>query len=811
MSSPHQNQQQRYLASALESRVPALLMGIPQWITWTAGNPEPDGKFAKRPKGRDGTGSAWQTAGQWMSFEESLRVARDLNRSGVGLVLPAKTADGKFLVALDFDGVDLTDPASVRINEIMALHELLGHPYIEKSPSGKGLRMFVLSSVPLPQVSVANPLGGKDELFCASPKWVTVTGFSKGGTGVPDATEEIGRIAHEWQARSGAKAQAEHRTDRGGMLSHLTGGWAGWPENKLRDGDGREETMLAFAGHLRAKGLPQDEIERQCLEANQEHYEAPLNEDVVLDRARRYQQETAKEAAQQSEAVLEQVDQTDAGNVARMYELSKGAFRFVYEQELWIHWTGNRWQYDSTRSALHKLTLQVAGTYAQKARRIQKEIDDPSTSDVQRKGLKSALESLKKWVIQCRDRRRLESMIALAQRDPRFVISASELDRDPRLMGVANGVVCLRTGVLSPENKGDFILRRSPVAFNPNASTVAIQKFVAEVTSCTDGIENGKVKARARPALARYVQKFGGYCLTGLISEQVMFMPSGRGSNGKNVLIDALRDVAGDYCEVMPPEILLATKDAKSAEQASPVTRKLAGARCAVTSENKEGARLDVAVVKRHTGDSKMTARDVYEKSVTFDITHKLVLLTNHPPRVDHMDDAIKGRLHVIPFDMRWNRPGTTEYDPTIPDADKGLPAKLKAEAEGVLRFFVEGAVLYFKEGLSPPAEVTAFTQGYITAQDTVRRWLVDECIQCEEGEGTTAAQLHASYRSFCLAEGEREQADNPATLGRRLGQMGYQGRKTREGKVYPLKPKGQLTPAGMAFMSLATPGSHVM
>jgi primase-polymerase (primpol)-like protein len=201
MSSLHQNQQQRYLAAALDLKVPALLMAIPQWITWTAGDPEPDGKFAKRPKGRDGTGSAWQTAAQWMTFEESLLAARHPSRSGVGLVLPAKTADGKFLVALDFDGVDLTDDQSPRVVEIKKLYGRLGGPYTEASPSGKGLRMFVLSSEPLPQISAANPLGGKDELFCASPKWVTVTGFFKSGTGVPDATKEIGRLAHEWQWR----------------------------------------------------------------------------------------------------------------------------------------------------------------------------------------------------------------------------------------------------------------------------------------------------------------------------------------------------------------------------------------------------------------------------------------------------------------------------------------------------------------------------------------------------------------------------------------------------------------------------------
>ena len=37
--------------------------------------------------------------------------------------------------------------------------------------------------------------------------------------------------------------------------------------------------------------------------------------------------------------------------------------------------------------------------------------------------------------------------------------------------------------------------------------------------------------------------------------------------------------------------------------------------------------------------------------------SNPLNLMTNHNPKLDHMDDAIKGRLHKIPFDMQWNRP----------------------------------------------------------------------------------------------------------------------------------------------------------
>jgi len=786
----------RYVAEKIRTVVPTELAVIPNWITWMAGPLRPDGKFDKQPKGRDGTSGRWQMPDQWMDFSEALDAARSRGHSGVGLVLPAQTSNGRHVVALDFDGVDLTDSESARVQEIMQHHESLGSPYVEESPSGKGVRMFVLSDEPLRQISAPNPLGGKDELFCISGKWVTVTGNTLGGNGVREVTGAITHIAKTWEARSPARSSPRamgHASATLNMLGHLTGGWQGWPTRKLKDGDGREEMMLAYAGHLRAKGLDQATIERMCLEANKEHYEDQLKEDVVLDRAQRYEGHSPGEAVQAPDAVLEQVDQTDAGNVARLWELTSGDARYVHEMGVWILWRHNRWEYDRSLSGLHRLTLGVAATYERKLKRLQKELDDPSASAEQRKALRSAVQSLQKWVTQCRNRTRIEAMLALAQKDPRFVICTGDLDRDPHLIGVANGVVCLRTGTVRPDGKKDLILRRSPVAFNPSASTVAIRKFVAEVTSYPDGVEDGKVKPMPRPILGRYLQKLGGYCLTGLTKEQVMFMLCGKGANGKNVLVDVLRQVMGDYCEVVQPEILLAAKTAASAEQASPSTRKLAGARCAITSENKEGAQLDVTVIKRHTGDSQMTARGLFERPITFDVTHKLVLLTNHPPRVDHMDDAIKGRLHVVPFDMCWNRPGTTEYDPALPDADKDLLGKLKAEAEGVLLYFIEGAALYFQEGLTPPPEVTRFTQGYITSQDTVRKWLAEECVSCPLEDGSTASQLHASYRAFCAAEGEREQADSAAALGRRLKQMSHHSLRTREGTRYALKPRGHL------------------
>jgi hypothetical protein len=176
-----------HAAADIASIAPQILQDIPQWITWIAGEMQSNGKFTKYPKGRNGIGNGWQLSDQWQTFQEALAAARRQGHSGIGFVLPAKTSDGRWIVALDFDGVDL-EGVNPRLLELKSLWCDLGSPYTEASPSGAGLRMFVLSKDKVEQVSVPNPLGGKDEVFCGSPRWVTVTGNHLMGAGCPDAS-----------------------------------------------------------------------------------------------------------------------------------------------------------------------------------------------------------------------------------------------------------------------------------------------------------------------------------------------------------------------------------------------------------------------------------------------------------------------------------------------------------------------------------------------------------------------------------------------------------------------------------------------
>ena len=190
--------------------------------------------------------------------------------------------------------------------EIKALHHRLGEPYIEETPSGKGLRMLVASKVSIAQIgSSPNPLGGADELFCGSSKWLTVTGNRLGGTDVKEATHELQTLAIEWNARLfDRKKPTQTTAETVPLFQHLIqGGVFAWPDQKLRNGDGRELWMLKYAGHLHHNKYPQGEVERLALIANQEHYEDQLTDDAVLDRCRRYKtpENEAADAATESQ------------------------------------------------------------------------------------------------------------------------------------------------------------------------------------------------------------------------------------------------------------------------------------------------------------------------------------------------------------------------------------------------------------------------------------------------------------------------------------------------------------------------------
>ena len=488
-----------------------------------------------------------------------------------------------------------------------------------------------------------------------------------------------------------------------------------------------------------------------------------------------------------TENILEVVDRTDSGNVASLYKETSGDLRYIPELKSFMAWVDGRWKMDPSGVHAHEMALSVAAGYSKHAQKLSAEAMKPHLSDKERDRIQAAAKSIENWSSKCRDKHKLDAMQDLAKRDRRFVVEASKLDQDSELLGVQNGVVHLRTGELRVDSREDLVTKRCTVDYNPMATAERWELFISEITSSGGRLVGGELQRKKRPHLAEYLQKLLGYGLTGSTAEQVLIIMWGLGSNGKNVLLDTVVKAVGEYAETVSPEILMATKFDNGADSATPSIRKLAGARLAISGESKEGQKLEASIVKRHTGGGFITARGLHQSPMTFPITHKLILMTNTPPPVDHMDLAMQGRINMIPFDMRWNRPGEVDPDPNLPDAQKDLMEVLGAELEGILLWLVQGAVAYFTEGLHPPAEVTSTTRNYLDSQDSLKQWLA-LYEKCAPAEGQLAAVLQESYRSFCSEEDLQIKVDSPAGLGKKLKALGYQNKKSRDGMHYGLR-----------------------
>lgn len=174
------------------ARIPALLTGLPRWVTWRAGPMKPTGKFDKVPiNAQTGHSVSANDPVNWVDFATAC-AAYDAGRcSGIGIALspePVLLADGEplYLVAVDLD--HCTD----KMAAVKALHKTLGKPYTEVSPSGVGIRMLALSRVP---ISGGND--GKGQELYGSGRFVTVTGMSGRGCLV-DATSALLTLQAEW-------------------------------------------------------------------------------------------------------------------------------------------------------------------------------------------------------------------------------------------------------------------------------------------------------------------------------------------------------------------------------------------------------------------------------------------------------------------------------------------------------------------------------------------------------------------------------------------------------------------------------------
>ena len=350
-------------------------------------------------------------------------------------------------------------------------------------------------------------------------------------------------------------------------------------------------------------------------------------------------------------------------------------------------------------------------------------------------------EAALKFALRLEGRDALRSTLALARAIKPIADAGDGWDADPWLLGVPNGVIELRTGTLRPGQPDDRITMQIGAPFDPDATAPRWTQFIQEVFL-------------GNQSLVDFVHRAIGYSLTGITTEQVLFLLYGTGANGKGTLTNTIKRVLGDYAWNMP----FTTIEMKDRTAIPNDLAALVGRRFVIASETNDGTRMNEARVKALTGCDPVTARFLHGEFFTFEPFGKYWLSVNHKPIVRDDSHGFWRRLRLIPFTRRF------EVNPT-------LASELAAEAPAILAWCVRGCLAWQEHGLQPPSIVTEATTAYERDSDPLAVFIDEACDLAPSGE-VGAREIFQHYESWAIAHGLRP--------GERLSSTAF-GRKLAE------------------------------
>ena len=120
----------------------------------------------------------------------------------------------------------------------------------------------------------------------------------------------------------------------------------------------------------------------------------------------------------------------------------------------------------------------------------------------------------------------LKAMINMAKTEDGMSIALEELDADPYLLGVLNGVVNLKTQTLILPSPDILVTKRTNMRFDPDAECPGFEYFFNQILP--NQLER------------EFVIRWLGYLLSGLVTLQFFLFLFGSGSNGKSVLVELM-------------------------------------------------------------------------------------------------------------------------------------------------------------------------------------------------------------------------------------------------------------------------------
>lgn len=403
---------------------------------------------------------------------------------------------------------------------------------------------------------------------------------------------------------------------------------------------------------------------------------------------------------------------TDVDNGRRYIEVADGQFRYAPDLKQWRYWDGEQWRVDRDEIMVQRYAVRITDEMLAQAR---------ATGN----------KELEKAAHRSRSKVRINAMVWAARLD---CSTPSELfDANLNLFNLKNGTYNLETDELQPHNRDDLLTNMAGAAYDPDAKAPTWQKYLDEVLPDKE--------------MQDFLQRMTGYSIMGKPVERALAVLHGPGGTGKSRFIETLVEVLGTYAVTTPASLFHAGRQ----DNGGPTNdlNTLRDKRFASTSELDSNVQMNESLVKRLTGFDRITSRGLYQENSTWIPQCVIWLATNHHFRINSDDGAIWERIKVITFDKRID---PKKRDPFLGD-------KLKAEADGILLWILEGVRKYKARGLEAPAGVEEALESYKQEQDRALQFIQDSVAEHQLVVSPDAeikkSLLYQRFTNWCKDQGE--------------------------------------------------------
>ncbi|GAQ91604.1 hypothetical protein KFL_008160040 [Klebsormidium nitens] len=408
--------------------------------------------------------------------------------------------------------------------------------------------------------------------------------------------------------------------------------------------------------------------------------------------------------------------------------------RLWFDGKRWWHWEGRRFvSNESDFLVKHVLINQLRIVYARVRDEWSAKIK-ATTDEEKKEELFLQLKHLRTY----NNTREMSSTLELIKGELSADDLAQQLDANPDILNVKNGVLLLRTGELDAHRPQYMCSKITETDFKGiDYPSPLMDAFLGDIFNHDSELE------------------------------EIFVLLLGAGGNGKGVLKETLQAATGDYYGLMSKDAVVTAPCQRVASKNAPTDYiyELMGVRLAITDETAEGEQVDLGLVLGMTGGGETKARPLHGRNVQFNITHTPFVQTNYPPTISAsaVQDNVIRRLRVMPFPNSYV--GADKFDPTNAThrlRDDGLKDRMKEEESlrQVLSWIARGSVEWYASanGLGfPPEAVRNATREYLSEMDKLQLFLDQHC-EFGEGHSTLENDFVGLYNSFSSEAVSKEQ-----------------------------------------------------